>query len=144
MKYFDSSVTTLLARAVLATTILLSASVAACKTEDPDISGLAVNPNAGNKGDTLGVDGQVDSKLDSDDLSSISYTITDQSGATPQGIGVQSTVLANGKSSWDLAKDGQVKIAIATNAPSGTFHFNVEAKTKSNKTFDGHVDFTVH
>ncbi len=79
--------------------VTLVAALVAC-AEDVTISDVKVAPEEAAKGESLPVEGVVTSV--GGPLTSITYSVVDGTGKTPEGLSVSSNALAKEKSSWGL------------------------------------------
>ena len=109
-----------------------------CDTDSISVDNLKVVPDTANKGETLLVEGNIDTI---GTIESLKVTVVDDKGATPPGITVKNNALSN-KSPWDLRKDGDVKVETTPDAPSGKYRVRVESKTEE-KSDTEEVSFTV-
>lgn len=123
-------------RVAFFTAAMATAALVGCEGSDVNVNGLAVEPEAVNKGETVVVSGTVDSLAE---LSSVSVTVLDDKDAPlpdDSGITVQANGLAKDKISWNLRTDGDVKIVTTAAAKSGKYQVRVEGKTEQKNAID--------
>lgn len=107
-----------------------------CDNPDVHVNNLALDPDTINKGETLRVEGSIDSL---EDITAVLVTVHDEQDAPlPEstGVTVASNAPSKDKISWDLRSDGDVRVVTSKSTPSGRYKVRVEGKTDAKNAID--------